>query len=287
MMLAGPAVAAWSPPELAGLVTDTRLAEVSGIAASQQTPGAFWAINDSDSAAELHLVSATGSRLASLPIEGVPNVDWEDLAAFTYQGRRYLLIADTGDNGGLRDTLSLIAIEEPREAVDGAQLLPAWTVRFRWPDGPRDCEAVVVDSVAGKILLISKKRVPAEMFQVSLRPERNTVQVARRIALLRGIAQPSSADLQRNQIYGRYRSQITSASLSPDGRTLAVLNYGAVYLYPRAEGERWSAALRNPSSLDFPWMPQAEAVTWAIDGGSLLIGGEQTPSPLIRYRLID
>lgn len=257
------------------------------MAASQHTPGAFWAINDSDTAAELHLVSSSGTRIASLPIEGVRNVDWEDLAPFTFEGKRYLLIADTGDNGGLRRTLSLIAIEEPKEVKDGTPLRPAWTVRFRWPDGPRDCEGVAVDSVAGKVLLISKKRVPPEMFQVSLRPERDALQVARRIALLRGIAQPSTEDLRRNPVYGRYRSQVTSAALSPDGRHLAVLNYGTAHVYARNEGQSWASSLRNPTRLEFPWMPQAEAITWATDGRSLLIGGEQSPSPLIRYRVTD
>jgi hypothetical protein len=32
-----------------------------------------------------------------------------------------------------------------------------------------------------------------------------------------------------------------------------------------------------------PWLPQAEAIAFATDGRSLLIGSEQLPSPLLRY----
>lgn len=279
-----PSTAAPSP-RIAGVMGDARLAETSGIAASRSRPGAFWVHNDSGNAPELHLMSAEGARLATVAVERVRNVDWEDLAAFDLDGKRYLMVADTGDNGGLRRTLELIVVEEPATITDGLSLTPAWTLRFRWPDGARDCEAVAVDAAAGEVLLVSKKRVPPELYRLALRPEGGGVQTARRIGRLRGIAQPSAADLAQNPVYGRYRAQITAADLSPDGRTLAVLNYQAAYLYRREAGERWSGALSRPQRLDFAWMPQAEALGYSLDGRSLWVAGEQSPSPLIRFPL--
>jgi hypothetical protein len=88
-------------------------------------------------------------------------------------------------------------------------------------------------------------------------------------------------------VYGRYRSQITGADLSPNGRVLAVLNYHSIHLYVRDTGEEWSAAMKQPpGELTFPWLPQAEAIAFSPDGRSLLIGGEQRPSPLLMYRAI-
>ena len=288
VLAASPAPAAesgrWSAPEIAGLMTEARLSETSGLAPSRAVPGAWWTLNDSGNDAALELMSADGERLATLAIDGVRNVDWEDLAGFTLDGRRYLLVADTGDNGGVRDELALYVVEEPSSARDGGRTEPAWTLRFRWPDGARDCEAVAVDAARGEVLLVSKKRVPAELFRIALQPLSDDVQTATRVGLLQGITQPGAADLARNPVYGRYRSQVTAADLSPDGRTLAVLNYSAVYLYTRA-GAGWNAAsLQNPQRLDFPWMPQAEAVAFSLDGRELTVAGEQTPSPLLRYR---
>jgi len=270
-------------PIISGVMADARLAETSGIAASRSQPDAFWVHNDSGHPAELHLMSSEGARLASVTVEGVQNIDWEDLAAFDLEGKRYLLVADTGDNGGLRRTLQLVVVEEPAVITDGMRLRPAWTVRFRWPDGARDCEAVAVDAPAGEVLLVSKKRVPPELFRVALRPDDDRLQTARRVGRLRGIAQPSAAELTQNPVYGRYRSQITAADLSPDGRTLAVLNYQAVYLYRREAGARWPAALARPTRLDFTWMPQAEAMGFSLDGRQLWVAGEQRPSPLIHF----
>ena len=272
-------------PIIRGVMADARLAETSGLAASRVRAGALWVHNDSGHAPELHLMSTEGARLASVTLDGVRNVDWEDLAAFELDGKRYLLIADTGDNGGLRRTLELIVVEEPSRISDGMRLAPAWSLRFRWPDGARDCEAVAVDPVAGEVLLVSKKRVPPELFRLALRPGGDGVQTARRVGRLRGIAQPSAAELAQNPVYGRYRSQVTAADLSPDGRTLAVLNYQAVYLYRRDPGARWPSALSRPRRLDFTWMPQAEALGFSLDGGSLWVAGEQRPSPLIEFPL--
>ena len=59
-----------------------------------------------------------------------------------------LLVADTGDNGGLRHAATAYAIEEPASLED--TVLRRWSVSFRWPDGPRDCEAAFVDAGRGQ-----------------------------------------------------------------------------------------------------------------------------------------
>lgn len=287
LTLAAPAFAAssaWLPAEIVGLTADARLKETSGLAPARHHPGKFWTHNDSGNGAELQLMSAEGGHLATVVIDGVRNVDWEDLAGFELNGKSYLLIADTGDNIGLRKTLTLVVVEEPETLTEGMRIRPEWTVQFRWPDGARDCEAVAVDAKAGEVLVISKKRVPPELFRVPLQPSVPGVQVAERLGLLEGIAQPSPADLARSPLYGRYRSQVTAADLSPDGRTLAVLNYQVVNLYERAANAPWTASLSTPTRLEFAWMPQAEAMSFSADGNSLWVAGEQQPSPLIRFK---
>jgi len=286
LLLPGLARAAqWSEPDIAGLVTDRAISEMSGLAAAHAFPGHYWAINDSGSPAEIYLVDARGKHRGTVKVDGAPNVDWEDLAGFELDGRRYLLIADTGDNGGLRQELQLYVFEEPT-SLD-APLHPAWIQRFRWPDGARDCEAVAVDAAAGQVLLVSKKRVPPELLVLPLRPGGDAPDVARVIGLLPGIEQPSARDLSLNPVYGRYRAQVTAADLSPNGRVLAVLNYRSVNFLVRPAGGDWQDALRAPPPrpLVLPWLPQAEALAWDADGRGLAIGSEQLPSPFLRYRI--
>lgn len=280
------ALAACARPEqpfaqLSGLLLDSQLDEVSGLAASHRHGDVLWLLDDGGNPARLFAVSRRGRKLATVAIDGVVKTDWEDLAAFDLDGRHYLLIADTGDNGGLRKTLQLHVVEEPARIQDST-LRPAWSIAFRWPDGPRDVEAVAVDAVRGEILLISKKRQPPELFVLPLRPIAAKLQDARRIAHLAGVPQASAADQRENPALARRRSQVTAAAVSPDRRTLAVLTYHDLLLYRRHGEEDWARTVaRQPQTHELPWLPQPEALDWARNGRALYATGEFAPAPLV------
>ena len=267
-------------PRLAGVLLDGTLTETSGLAASGRFRDTFWLVQDGGNDAQLHAVTRRGARRASLQVDGVRNTDWEDLAAFQWQGRPHLLIADTGDNGGLRRTLLLHAVPEPDQLVDGARVRPAWSIAFRWPDGARDCEAIAIDARAGRVLLVSKKRNPPELFSLPLRPASGVVTATK----VGRFAAPAEADAAtpadaRRATRGR---QVTAADLSPDGRTLAVLTYDRLLFYPRAQAEAWSAAIARPPAVQsLPGLHQAAAVAWLPDGKGLSATGEFRPAPLV------
>lgn len=280
-------LAACSPPDipfarLAGLVTAPQLEEISGLAASRAHEDVLWVIEDGSNAASLHALSPRGRVLARYDVEGAGNDDWEDLASFDLGGKHYLLVADTGDNGGQRKDFALHVFEEPSTLADGS-LRPAWSIRARWPDGPRDCEAVAVDAAAGQVLLVSKKRSPPDLFALPLAKPSSSRgwREARRIGRLAGVPQ-ASAELQRNDPrLAKLFPQVTAADLSPDGRTLAVLTYGSVLFYRRDDGEAWGPAVaRAPVSHDVPLIPQAEALAWTARGGGLYATGEFKPAPI-------
>jgi hypothetical protein len=272
------------PPfaQLSGLVLDAQLDEVSGVAASHRHGDVLWMVNDGGNEARLYAVSRRGAKLATWRVAGVENTDWEDIAGFRLDGRDWLLVADTGDNGGLRRTLQLHVLAEPSRIEDGV-LRPAWTIVFRWPDGPRDCEAVAVDPVRGEILLVSKKRQPPELFSIPLRPRRGggTV-VARPLGKVAGVPQGDTDEVAANPELARIRSQVTAADIAPDRHALALLTYRDVLVYPRRGREDWAAALSRPPEIHaLPLLPQAEALGWSADGQGLYATGEFSPAPLL------
>lgn len=269
---------------LSALLTDVRLAEISGLAVSRRHPGIVWVHNDSGASSALFAVDAHGRVRARLDLP-VPNVDWEDLASFERDGRAFLLVADTGDNGGLRRELALHLVEEP-EALEDGRTEAVRTIRFRWPDGPRDCEAVAVDAGEGAVYLVSKKRVPPELFRLPLFPDdAEAVQVAEPLGTLAGILQPSAEERENSPVYGKYRGQITAADIRTDGDLFAVMSYRYLYLWPR-HAEGWAQALRQPPRrLDLPWMAQAEGMGFDAQDDALWISSERLPAPLIHYWL--
>lgn len=275
------------PPfaQLSGMLMDERLDEVSGLAASRTHEDVLWMLDDGGNMPQLFAIGTRGQLLATFRVDGAANTDWEDLAAFDLDGRHYLMIADTGDNGGLRRSLQLHVIEEPAALDVPASkrvLHPAWSIAFRWPDGARDCEAIAVDPVLGQVLLISKKRTPPELFAVPLRPRDDAVQTAAKLGTLTGVPLPTEEELQANPRMARIRHQVTSSDIAPDRDRIAVMTYSEVLLYRRRDRQGWAEALAGkPVVHELPWLPQAEAIGWAEGGRGLFATGEFAPAPLL------
>ncbi|GAB2513112.1 hypothetical protein [Lysobacter humi (ex Lee et al. 2017)] len=268
---------------VSGLMLDAQLGEISGIAVSPRHPETLWMHDDGGNPPRLFAIDRKGDRVATFRIEDVPKTDWEDLGGFRRDGRNYLLLADTGDNGGLRRTLQLHVIPEPERLVN-ERLRPSWSIVFRWPDGPRDCEAIAVDERAGEVLLISKRRQPPEVFRLPLEPAMEHPVTASRVGRLRMPAAlaPQGGTNQRAPL----AAQVTGADISPDGRRLAVLTYRYLLVYSRRSREDWATAIaRPPRMIALPWLPQAEAVSWDANGRHAYVTGEFVPAPLYRIDL--
>jgi len=265
---------------VSGLMLDPQLRETSGLALSLRHRNTLWMHDDGGNPPRLFAVDRDGGRMATLRIEGVPKTDWEDIAAFRQGGRDYLMLADTGDNGGLRRTLQLHAVEEPA-ALENARLKPAWSIVFRWPDGPRDCEAMAVDARRGEVLLISKRRQPPELFRLPLKAQIDPPAVAERLGRLR--MPPALAPQGGTDERAPLSAQVTAADISPDGRRLAVMTYRYLLVYDRRGDEDWTRAIaREPRAIVLPWLPQAEAMGWDNDSRHVFATGEFVPAPLYR-----
>jgi hypothetical protein len=250
--------------------------EASGLAVSPGRPDQLWIINDSGCTAELHRTDLDGADLGKVAVQGVKNADWEDLSSFIYNGKPYLLIADTGDNGSSRAKCQLHVVAEP-ERKD-KEVAVAWTIAFTYEEGPRDCESVAVDEKAGKILLLSKRTSPPFLYELPLKPPGHQPVVARKVGK---ILDPLAAGVPPVP----FGTQPTGLDLSPDGKMAAVVTYFRVFLFSRAEGESWKTAFaRKPVALEPHRLRQAESVGFSRDGKELFAVSEGAKSPLVRYR---
>ena len=273
-----------------GRLQDNMLVEASGIAASRRYPDVLWAINDSRNKPSLYALASDGSELGQVTLAGVANIDWEDLAAFTWQGEPWLLVADVGDNRARRSQVVLYALPEPRANAHGrfaGAVRPAWSLRFTYPDGPRDCEALAVQENTGQILLLSKRNEPPVLYSLPLAPppdERPLV--ATSLGPLTSIPPPSLTDLLLP--HGHARSQPTAMDLSADGRELLILTYRHAYLLRRTPDQDWANVLDQPlQTIELPdlfTLVQREAACFSADGKSLFVTGEGTNAALFRLK---
>lgn len=275
-------------PVPAGKLAAPPKLETSGLAASRRSPGVLWTHDDSGGAAALYAVRTNGERIGVLRIRGEKNEDWEDLAAFALDGKAWLLIADTGDNDATRPTVLLHLVEEPPveqfERGSEVSIRATRTLRVRYEDGPRDCEAVAVDAAERAVYLLTKRdRIP-RLYRVELEPrDGNAIVIGRHVGALSRLPQPTAAQLSLKGYLGRRRGEPTAMDFTADGSAALVLTYGDLLFYPRRAGDSWSDTLsRAPIVLPAHALVQAEAACLSPDGRTIFVAAEGNRT-LLRY----
>ena len=283
----------YGPPETVLKIQDKRLSEISGMGCSLRQPGVLWVHNDSGDKPRLFAVGPDGETMGTLEVTNVGARDWEEMVIFEIDGKKFILIADVGDNGSIRQDTIIYILEEPDPADfaqnPSQQIEACALMRFRYEDGPRDCEGVAMNIPNREILLISKRTEPAVLYRLPLTPTRDDddpALVAKRSVTLSGILPPTAMERAIPGRLGQYRSQVTAFDISPDNRVAAVLTYGNVYLYNRLNGATWDDALAGePTRIPVPGLPQSESICFDEGGNTLLLSTEADQPPLIRYRL--
>jgi hypothetical protein len=272
-----------------GLVESAQVTEASGITRSTLDSDRFWVVNDGGSAPALHAVGVDGREQGVLRLDEASNLDWEAVASFELDGRPWLLVADVGDNNAIRDHSTIYVVEEPA-LTDGKDAVasPEWTIVFHWPDGPRDCEAVAVDSGGQRILLLSKRTIPAVLYELPLRPDTAGVITATRLGAIDALPQPTVRDLERAAPERSWHWQPTAMDIRTDAGAAVILTYRAVYHFERRKGEAWIEALRRPPTIiNLEDLREAEAVAFAEDGRSVIVTLEAPSPPLYRVPLLS
>jgi hypothetical protein len=239
------------PAFRAGTIEQSAIAESSGLVASRVHEGVFWTINDSGHEPVLYAVTREGKSIAEFAV-GAKNTDWEDLAT---DGTGHVYVADVGNNGGRRDRVRVLRIDEPDpRAAPPAKALPvsaAWELTY--PGRPFDSEALFV--LDGKGYLISKRLDgrAAEVYRFGLAeraPGAEEPVVLERVAAL------------------PVRAPVTAADVSPDGRRLAVLTVLGAYVFD-IDGDVAAAGNGAPARYARYIHPRMEAACF-VPGGLLV-----------------
>ena len=267
-----------------GTLQNAAIGEASGLARSNLSEDLLWVINDGGSAPVLHAIGTDGSDRGSVRLMNAVNVDWEDLASFEAGGKSWLLVADVGDNAGTREHVSLYLVEEPVLPPGGP--VPARQIRFAYPDGPRDAEAVAVDVENQQVMILSKRTIPAALYAVPLQDSEGEATIAVRLGEVAGIPQPGAEDLEQALANNDWHWQPTGMDISAEGMSAVILSYRAIYRFRRNAGESWIAALQAaPTVHSLGNIREAEAVSFDISGLGVFVTVEQRQAPLYWFEI--
>lgn len=244
-----------------GRVRAAAATELSGLALSRTQPRVLWSHNDSGDAARILAVTQAGTLLAQVMVTRAENEDWEDIAI----AAGTLYIADIGDNLARRPSIAVYRVSEPR--VPATATVPATRLDLRYPDGPRDAEALLVDPVGGALVIVTKS-FSGNAGVYTAKRGFTTLRRAGTISLGTGEA-------------------VTAGSLSADGQTIALRTYDRAYVWRRARGESVAAALeRRPCAAraDLLREGQGEAIALARNGRAFYTVPEGRTPAIRRYQ---
>ncbi len=247
-----------------------QLAEASGIARDPRRQDVLWLHNDSGNDAALFAVDTAGGLAGTVPIIGATSRDPEDIAVAECDGDWCLWYGDMGDNDGVRPEIHIHRLTLPpvptQAAVPADPVGPEMTYAVRYPGGPRDAEALVVDARRGELVIVSKGREGViEMFAADLA----TLEAVDGPVILRRVgrlAVPSGGSSTR---------YITAGDLSPAGDWLALRSYSTLYLF-RWSGTELFDTLAAPlaASLLPALEPQGEGLAFQRDSGTIYLASE-------------
>lgn len=264
--------AADSPPDYGAAqvlcrVEDERLNEASGLAVTEDR---LFMVNDGGTSLQVYVldhdcqvleVRVPGGDPYDIDTYDIDPYDIEDLA-LAPDGALWL--ADLGDNKRRRDTVALAELRP-----DGSTVL----YRMTYPDGPHDCEALLLDP-GGRPYLVTKDPFGASAVYTpaeALRPDAPTA--LRLVVDLRFRPTGTSG----GPVGPLGQVLVTGGAVSPDGRLAVLRTYTDAYLYAVADGDLAAALATEPVRVALPAAPQGEAVAFGANGRDLVLSSEGTP----------
>ncbi|GAB2530654.1 hypothetical protein [Rufibacter soli] len=191
--------------------------ESSGLETSAD--GNYWTHPDAGNDAVLYKVNPSGELLQTMTVQGGKNHDWEDIA----RGEDgFLYIGDMGNNENNRKDLQILKVDEKAHKVVG-------TIPFKYADQTEfppkkkemnfDVEAFLMHG--NNFYLFTKNRGKGDWVKLY------------KVANQTGGTQTVTA-LDSLQI----STKITAADISPNGRHIALLGEGWVYLFDEPSPEQ-------------------------------------------------
>jgi hypothetical protein len=243
-------------------ISDPRIPESSGLAASHKHPGILYTHNDSGHLPQVFAIGPDGRTKATFTISGAQARDWEAISlGRDEQGRPALYIADIGDNlNGAWPYVTVYRVREPGRLRD--QTLHATAFRFKYEDGPRNAESLLIDPRTNRLYVASKTKLfggHGTLYEAPAHLKTGGYNILRKVG-----GAPATA---------------TDAAFAPDGSTFVIRGYFGATLY--------TAPGKELTDVDLPSQEQGESITYTADGRALLVGSEGDDQPVYRVPLPD
>ena len=229
------------------------LDEASGLTVSSFDPNLLWAHNDDASGDfDVFAFNPEGNLVASIGLDGVDFIDWEDMARAPCPGDDAipcLYIGDIGDNLSVRESLVVYAFPEPDPRHGDAEIDDVLAMELTYPDGAHNSEALFVDSES-RVYLLTKEANLSQLYAADFTDGVRVLEYVTTIEITSGAIR-----------------LVTAADLSSDGSRLLVRTYSDAFEYHLAGPISDALSETVPSIVPTAFEVQGEAIAYAPSGG--------------------
>ena len=216
-----------------GVVDAFEITEASGLAASRQNPGVLWVHNDNNYVGSIFALSTNGALLGTYVVPGVFSGDMEDIAIGP--GPRpdghYIYLGDIGDHSASRESIRVYRAPEPAVYTNSAaapwyRTAPgADVLTLRYPDGPFNAEALMVDPLTGDLFIATKLTNSSRIYRATR-------------AQLDGGGSITLSFVREISFF-----KVSGGDISFDGRLVVLRRGGTVWLWTRSLSQSVGDAL--------------------------------------------
>ena len=252
----------FKPAVAAGVINNKVINEASGIVMSLQDKDFFWTHNDSGDDARLFLVSTDAEYRFTCTVANIKNRDWEDIAIYndSNSGKSRLYIGDIGDNNAVYPFCNIYIIDEPSvKSTSDITISKSEKIIYKYSDGRRDAETLMVDPVNGDIYIVSKRETNVNIYRIAYPYSFKDTMTAEKMLTI-----------PLNNFVG--------GDISRDGSEILMKTYQKIYYWPRKKGKTIIEALsQKPIEIPYQIEPQGEAICWSADAKSFYTLSEASP----------
>ncbi len=269
----------WPVGEVVGEISDEVIDESSGLSDSWLHDDRLWTHNDSGDEPRLWAMQKDATVTTEVHLIGAENVDYEDMAIAPCgadDDRPCIYLADFGDNLSRREEVVIYRFPEPDLGDDPPPTLEVTeieTLVYRYADGPRDAEALLVHPQTRQIWVIEKTGEPiVEVFSIPEIFDQEEPHIVESVATLEI---PGNIALTR---------MVTAGDIAPDGSEFTFRTYLHLYTHCVPDLDDFETAFSTPATQRSmnPATLQGEALTYDRGDGALWLTSENLPAPLIR-----
>ncbi len=263
---------------LAGVLDSKKIDEASGMAASHTNPGMLWTHNDSGDKARIFLLDSLGRHRATVWLKGTVNRDWEDIAVGPgpERDKTYVYVGDVGDNLAKYEYKFIYRFLEPVIPTKDTtvELEQVDSIKFKLPDGTRDCEALMIDPATKDLYIFSKREAAVNLYRLPYPQSTTESMIAEKV------------------LESLPFTLIVAADWSADGKEILIKDYEQVYYWRRSNNEPIAELLKTqPILLPYHQEPQGESIAFDYYGKGYYTLSEEAqgvkPTLMFYKRLVN